>query len=287
MAATASASSAAVQAYDPATLAWTAKASLPGARNAMSVGAVDGQIVATGGWAAAGPRPTRGSTTRRATRGRAAADAPVSLSASGQAVADGKLYVVGGCTTAACTPMSNDVAAYDPATDSWEQLADYPAAVAFASCGGIDGMVYCTGGNDGSAATGGQLRLRPGGRLAGPRSRTRRSTRGPARTPWPTARSSSTAASRARTITNATFAYDPASDAWADLPNSNTARYRGGMACGLYKIGGSSGGFTATVDSEMLPGFEDCGSSGCRRRVDEPEPDVRHRWRPVTRSRSG
>ena len=33
------------------------------------------------------------------------------------------------------------------------------------------------------------------------------------------------------------------------------------MACGVYKIGGSSGGFTATVDSEMLPGFEDCGSS--------------------------
>ena len=39
------------------------------------------------------------------------------------------------------------------------------------------------------------------------------------------------------------------------------ARYRGGMACGFYKIGGSSGGFTATVDSETLPGFEDCGAS--------------------------
>ena len=77
----------------------------------------------------------------------------MSLSASGQAVVDGKLYVVGGCTTAACTPMSNDVAAYDPATDTWEQLADYPAAVAFASCGGIDGMVYCTGGNGGAAGT--------------------------------------------------------------------------------------------------------------------------------------
>ena len=118
---------------------------------------------------AAGPLqarpPTRGSTTRRATRGRQAADAPVSLSASGQAVVDGKLYIVGGCTTSACTPMSNDVAAYDPATDTWEQLADYPAPVAFASCGGIDGKVYCTGGNGGAAGHGGQLRLRPGCRL--------------------------------------------------------------------------------------------------------------------------
>ena len=32
------------------------------------------------------------------------------------------------------------------------------------------------------------------------------------------------------------------------------------MACGVYKIGGSSGGFTATVDSETLPGFEECAA---------------------------
>lgn len=63
---------------------------------------------------------------------------------------------------------------------------------------------------------------------------------------------------QAGTITNAGFAFDPASGTWSDLPNANTARYRGGASCGFYKIGGSSGGFTATADSEVLPGYTEC-----------------------------
>ena len=73
-------------------------------------------------------------------------------------------------------------------------------------------------------------------------------------------------------IRSAKFAVRPRAVDWSqtmasstvvriDMPNSNTSRYRGAAACGMYKIGGSSGGFNATVDSEMLPGFEDCGSS--------------------------
>jgi N-acetylneuraminic acid mutarotase len=254
------ASSASVYAYDPATLGWTAKASLPDARNAMAVGAVGGQIVATGGWAAAGPSADTWVYDPSGDSWTAAADAPVSLSASGQAVVDGKLYVVGGCTTSACTPMSNDVAAYDAASDTWEQLADYPAAVAFASCGGIDGMVYCTGGNGGAGGTADSYVYDPGADSWTPIPDA----------PVDTWASGYTVANgtlivnggvQGAVITNRTFAYDPAAGAWSDLPNSNTARYRGGMACGAYKIGGSSGGFTATVDSETLPGFEDCGIS--------------------------
>jgi hypothetical protein len=156
--------------------------------------------------------------------------------------------------------MSNDVAAYDLASDSWEQLADYPAAVAFASCGAIDGMVYCTGGNGGAGGTADGYVYDPGADAWTPIAGAPVDT-------WASAFAVANGTLvinggvQAGVITNATFAYDPAADAWADLPNSNTARYRGGMACGLYKIGGSSGGFTATVDSEALPGFEDCGSS--------------------------
>ncbi len=256
-----SASTAAVHAYDPATLAWSSKASLPGARNAMSVGAVNGQIVATGGWAAAGPSPDTWVFDPAGNAWTAAADAPVSLSASGQAVAGGKLYVVGGCTTSACTPMSNDVAAYDAGSDTWEQLADYPAAVAFASCGGIDGKVYCTGGNGGAGGTAASYVYDPGADSWEPL---------PENAPVDTWAAGYTVANgqlvvnggvQGAVVTNRTFAYDPEAEAWIDLPNSNTARYRGGMACGIYKIGGSSGGFTATVDSETLPGFEDCGTS--------------------------
>jgi subtilisin family serine protease len=248
-----------VYAYDPATLAWIEKASLPGARNAMAVGAVNGQIVATGGWAAAGPSPDTWVYDPAADAWTEGADAPVNLSAAGQAVVDGKLYVVGGCTTSACTPMSNDVAAYDPASNSWEQLADYPAPAAFASCGGIDGLVYCTGGNGGAGGTADSYVYDPGAD----------SWSEIPDAPIDTWASAFAVANgklvvnggvQGGLITNRTFAFNPETEAWEDLPNSNTARYRGGAACGLYKIGGSSGSFNATVDSEMLPGFEECAS---------------------------
>lgn len=246
-------------AYDPATLTWTQKANLPEARNAMAVGSVNGQIVATGGWADAGPSTDTWVYDPAGDSWGVAADAPVGLSASGQAVVDGKLYVVGGCTSSACTPMSNDVAAFDPASNSWEQLADYPSAVAFAVCGGIDGKVYCTGGNDSASGTANSYVYDPGAD----------SWEAIAPAPVDTWASASAVANgmlvvnggvQGGVITNRTFAYDAGAAAWVDLPNSNTARYRGGMACGLTKIGGSSGNFNATVDSETLPGFEECAS---------------------------
>ncbi|WP_181311470.1 carboxypeptidase regulatory-like domain-containing protein [Nocardioides campestrisoli] len=256
-----SASTAKVRAYDPATLAWTEKASLPEARNAVAAGLVDGQIVVTGGWAAAGPSTATWTYDPAADSWAAGAAAPVALAASGQAVADGKLFVVGGCTTASCTPMSNATAAYDLATDSWETLAPYPAAVAFASCGAVDGTIYCTGGNGGANGTADSYAYDIGADAWTPI----------ADAPVDTWASAHTVANgmlvvnggvQGTVITNRTFAFDPEADAWIDLPNSNTARYRGGMACGLYKVGGSSGGFTATADSETLPGFENCGTSG-------------------------
>ena len=221
---------------------------------------VDGQIVVTGGWAAAGPSPATWVYDPASDAWSAKANAPVARAAAGQAVVDGKLYIVGGCTTSACTPMANDVAAYDPASDSWSTLADYPGSVAFASCGGIDGMVYCAGGNDGGGGKTAGYVYDPGSDSWSPIPNA----------PVDTWASQYTVANgtlvvnggvQAGVVSNRTFAYDPAQEAWIDMPNSNTARYRGAAACGLYKIGGSSGGFTATVDSEALPGFEECGAS--------------------------
>ena len=255
-----SASTASVYAYDPVALAWTEKADLPDARNAVAAGAVDGQVVVTGGWAASGPSPTTWAYDPGADAWTAKASSPLSLAASGQAVADGKLYVVGGCTTASCTPMSSAAAAYDLATDTWTEIADYPEAVAFASCGGIDGGVYCSGGNDGAAATASGYAYDAGSD----------SWTAIADAPADSWASGYAVANgtlvvqggvQGGAVTNRTFAYDPAADAWSDLPNANSARYRGGMACGIYKVGGSSGNFNAQADSETLPGFEDCGTS--------------------------
>ncbi|KRF15511.1 peptidase S8 [Nocardioides sp. Soil797] len=254
------ASTSALNAYDPEALAWTAKADLPEARNAVAAGVVDGQIIVTGGWADAGPSPSTWAYDPSADSWTAKADSPVELAAAGQAVVDGKLYVVGGCTSAACTPMSNEVAAYDAASDSWATLADYPEPVAFASCGGIDGKVYCTGGNGGAAGTAHSYVYDPGAD----------SWTAIEDAPTDTWASQYAVANgmlvvnggvQAGAISNATFAYDTASETWVDLPNSNTPRYRGGASCGVYKIGGSSGNFNAAPDSEMLPGMEDCGTT--------------------------
>ncbi|MFE9689556.1 S8 family serine peptidase [Micromonospora sp. NPDC005806] len=252
-----SASSAKNYAYDPIAQSWTAIADLPGARNAMTVGVADGKIIATGGWAAAGPDGTTWAYDPAANTWTKVANNPAPRSAAGQAVVDGKLYAVGGCTTSSCTPMSNSVVRYDPGSDTWETLPNYPKSVAFASCGGIDGIVYCVGGNDGSAAHKAGYAFDPG-------ANTWTAIADAPADSW----ASSFAVANGKllvvggvqggAVTNAGFAYDPGTNSWSNLPNANTARYRGGAACGFYKVGGSSGGFTATPDSEALPGLEEC-----------------------------
>jgi hypothetical protein len=62
-------------------------------------------------------------------------------------------------------------------------------------------------------------------------------------------------------VTNQGFAYDPAAGAWSPLPNSPTATYRGGSACGFYQFGGWSvpGSDGAVASAAQLPGYGDCG----------------------------
>ncbi|MFI7519691.1 S8 family serine peptidase [Micromonospora globbae] len=245
--------------YDPIAQTWSSIADLPEARNALTVGVVDGKIIATGGWAASGPSGTTWSYDPGANTWTKVADNPAPRSAAGQAVVDGKLYAVGGCTTAACTPMSSSVVRYDPGSDSWETLPEYPKSVAFASCGGIDGKVYCSGGNDGASAHKASYVFDPGANTWSPI----------ADAPVDAWASSFAVANgkllvvggvQAGAVTNAGFAYDPSTESWSTLPNANAPRYRGGAACGFYKVGGSSGGFTSTRDSEVLPGFEQCAA---------------------------
>ncbi|WP_238160755.1 S8 family serine peptidase [Kribbella pratensis] len=255
-----SASTANSYVYDPATLAWTAIAPLPGARNAITVGVVGGKIIASSGWADAGPAPETWSYDPAANAWSTVAANPAPRAAAGQAVLDGKLYAVGGCTTSGCLPMSNTVVRYDAAANTWETLANYPQSVAFASCGAIDGKLYCAGGNDGTNSLKSAYVYDPGA---------------DSWTAIADAPSDHWAASyavaggkllvvggvQAGAVTNAGFSYDPTSDSWTALPNANLPRYRGGAACGFYKIGGSSGAFNATADSEALPGLEDCTES--------------------------
>ncbi|WP_229402350.1 S8 family serine peptidase [Micromonospora okii] len=255
-----SASTAKNYVYDPVAQTWTSIADLPGARNAVTTGVVDGKIIVTGGWGASGPDAATWSYDPAANTWTKKANNPAPRSAAGQAVAGGKLYAVAGCTTASCTPMSNDVVRYDPGSDTWETLPDYPKSVAFLSCGGINGVVYCTGGNDGTVS-------QKAGYAFDPATNAWRAIADAPSDHW--AGSFAVAngkllvvgGSQGGAVTNAGFAYDPSDNSWSPLPNANAARYRGGAACGFYKVGGSSGGFNATADSEALPGFEGCSEA--------------------------
>jgi hypothetical protein len=59
-------------------------------------------------------------------------------------------------------------------------------------------------------------------------------------------------------ITNQAIEFDPATGQWSALPNATYSMFRGGAACGLSRIGGSIGGFTATPYAEYLSGQDAC-----------------------------
>lgn len=251
-----------VHRYDPEAMEWAEVAPLPAPASAVTAGVVGGQLVVSGGWGADGS--TTAATFVYDTAGDTWApvsDSPWAVSAAGQAVAEGLLFSVGGCSTGDCVPMSSDVSAYDPATDTWVELAPYPEPVAFPSCGGIAGTVYCTGGvneaSDLSATYAYDLASDTWSEVAeGPTSW------------WGSSYAVAngqlvvTGGIQGGAVSNEAYAYDPALDAWEDLPNPNSALYRGGAGCGFARVGGDQGGFVPVDTVEYLPGYDDCGSDG-------------------------
>src|SRR5699024_5544382 len=122
-----------------------------------------------------------------------------------------------------CTPVTSSVTAYDPATNTWEELADYPVAVAHLSCGGLDGQVFCTGGTTGGTDDG----------IADTYAYD------PATDTWSEAEEAPVRSWGAQYATangllvlnggiqddllsNATYAYDPDQAEWTQLPNADT-----------------------------------------------------------------
>ena len=242
--------------YDPVATAWSPIAEMPDGRENPAVAAIDGVIYISGGWLPDGTPttstlaydPSSDSYTE-------VADQPVGAAAPGRVVLDGLMYLVGGCQD---TCGLTDVQVYDPAADSWSQVADYPEDTSHVACGAIDGQLYCAGGTATGTSTH-TFVYDPGADSWSPL----------ADLPIDLWGMGYTAANgmllvsggvtdEFNTITNQGFAYDPGSDSWTALPNSNNTLYRGGSACGLYRVGGSTGGFSPVPDVEVLPGMDDC-----------------------------
>jgi hypothetical protein len=190
------------------------------------------------------------------------ASLPTGVVAPGTAVLDGRIYVVGGCTTGECEPGTKATQVYDPATNAWSQAADYPILNGWFACGGLDDAVYCAGGSD--PASGDESKATyaydPGSDTWTPR----------ADMPYADWAMVSTAANGRLQVAqgvsggaavNSAAEYDPSADAWTALPNANQSVYRGAGACGFYSLGGSTGGFNPISAAEELPGYGECGAT--------------------------
>ena len=170
------------------------------------------------------------------------------------------MYVVGGCTTSDCSPMSNNAMAYDLANDSWEILANYPTAAAFNVCGAVDGQLVCTGGNPGSGGIASTYTYDPGtdSWASAPAAPTPHWAAGAATANGKLVVQGGVQGAGTGAVSNATYAFDGA--AWATLAPAQTPVYRGDISCGIGKVGGSTGGFTPVADAEHLPGWDDCAT---------------------------
>jgi N-acetylneuraminic acid mutarotase len=250
--------------YDPSSQQWSPIADAPQALEAPAGAFLNGKMYLIGGWDSSGNAastvyaydPSSNSWSQ-------AASLPTALSATSAAVLNGQLYVVGGCTTGNCAPTSNAVYRYDPGSNAWTQLASYPTAVAFTACAGIASEIVCAGGTD--ADTGASLKSTY---IYNPGSNTWSQGADMLYDDWAAAYSGSGGmlqiaggvTNNNSAVTNQASQYDPSSNSWSALPNANNADYRGAGSCGMYKIGGSTGGFAPTPFAEVLPGFDSCGT---------------------------
>ncbi|WP_329363008.1 carboxypeptidase-like regulatory domain-containing protein [Streptomyces sp. NBC_00669] len=249
-------------AYDPATATWSSIADLPVPSERPVGGFIGGTLYAAGGWDSTGRPitnlqaydPVTDTWSQKAAM-------PHPYAAAGAAVLDGKLYVVGGCDQSNCG--HTDVQVYDPVSNTWSVAASYPAPTSWLSCGGLDGAVYCAGGLDlSSVSTTKGWVYEPGSDSWTPLPDLPIDLWGSA---YATADDrlvvSGGVTSGSTVLTNQGFALDPQTRTWTPLPNSNAATYRGGAACGFYKVGGSVGPSQIAPVAEVLPGWDQCGSA--------------------------
>lgn len=253
--------------YDPQAKVWKAIADLPEAREAPTGAFVNGRLLVVGGWnTTSTPTTSTTSTTYSydpgSNRWSRKADLPITMSGGAAASVNGKLYVVGGCTTEECIPASKGTFRYDPGADTWTKLADYPEGVAFLACAPAGDGVVCAGGADPSAGHSGE-----------PTNATYRYF--PDSNTWVRmadmpyyvwgmayagvgGKLQIVGGVVTGAVTNRASEFDPSTGVWSALPNANNAQYRGGAACGLYQVGGSVYSFNATPLAQQLTGYDYC-----------------------------
>jgi N-acetylneuraminic acid mutarotase len=256
-------------AYDSEADTWESMADIPTPREAPQGGFINGKLYVVGGVGASGavgetdvynPATDSWSTD--------AASDPAPAFGAGYAVLDNKLYVIGGVDPTTNAPSST-VEVYDPDGDSWSAASDYPQVIAFPACGGIDGKLYCAaGGGNTSNHTEGYV-YDPDSDAWSPIADVNVSG-GILGAAYSTANGKLILAGGfvgdSLAATNQVEAYDPESDSWQALPNTNKPVARAGGTCGadgFYTVGSIdlTAGFSFTDTAQRLPGYM-CSGGG-------------------------
>lgn len=255
--------------YDPVTSSWSALANMPTALEKPVSAFISGKLYVADGWTSSGAASAQlaiyDPSTNTWTTG-AANPAPEG-GGGGVAVLNNKMYIIGGCPTGSSCG-DTPVEAYDPSTDTWTAagtLAPYPHVISWESCGAVSGTLYCAGGTAGSSeyADGyvydasanswsaiASIPVASGGLWASGYIGTSQGLL-----------VSGGVTANFTTVTNQGYVYTPGTNTWTPIANSINTLYRGGSACGFYKVGGSTGGFAPVPNSELLPGYSPCGTS--------------------------
>ena len=134
-------------AYDPATDAWTEKASMRRARKNLAVGVINGILYVVGGNNYRGLANTVQAYDPATNSWTARASLPRPREGVGVEVINGRLLAVGGCRDRDCRYPMKTVEAYDPATNNWTAKAPLPTARGFLAVGVVGGILYAVGGS--------------------------------------------------------------------------------------------------------------------------------------------
>jgi len=133
---------------------WTQKADMPTPRCWHTSAVVNGKIYIIGGYPSEGEPgatdlstveeydPVTNTWTRKADMPTARCDFIGS-----SAVVDGKIYVIGGCTSEPSWIALSTMEAYDPATDTWTRKADMPTRRWSLGTCAVNGKIYAIGGS--------------------------------------------------------------------------------------------------------------------------------------------
>ena len=245
-----------VQAYDPGTNSWSAKAGLPAARYDPSGAAtIAGVLYVAGGRNAAGA-PTRTLYAYNASANSWTTRAPLPAASGCGASANigGRLYVLTGCDATA--GFKGRLHRYTPSTNSWTARASAPAAHGFPAVGAINGLLYVAGGRNAAGAATSVLHVYDPG-----------TNSWTSKAPMPAVRFGAPGAviggklyvvggTDGQGAVATTFVYDPATNQWSSgspMPgprNQLGAATAGGL---LYAVGGLAGGKAVVTVERYTP----------------------------------